>query len=293
MITMRRVSASLEAIVAAVLLLTASGCILGNRPQLVRGGDAANQKTFYLDGAGNLGFGKETVPLGLADGGYQGDVEHFIWTTYLGPLMDQMIYSHNRYQGRRLADRIAAYLDKNPGASVNLIGLSAGSGVAVFALERLPAKYQVDNLILLSSSLSADYDMTRALRRVRGGAYFFWSPDDPILQGFMPLVGTVDRENTSRVAGLIGARLPANAPRDTRQWYMTKVHNVRWYPHGSVGPIQLRHAGTTDRSFVREMVAPILVRSAPAVPSQTVQPLVVPPTDPPGAAPASRPAQVG
>lgn len=270
--------------VAAAILLGGSGCILGNRPQLVRGGGAAGQKTFYLDGAGNMGFGKETVPLGLADGGYRGEVSHFNWSTYLGPLLDQMAYSHNRRQGRRLAEKISDYLDQHPQGSVNVIALSAGTGVAVFALESLPARYQIDNLVMLSSSLSADYDLTRALRRVRGGVYFFWSPDDPILRGFVPLVGTVDRENTSQVAGVIGARIPPGASRDTRVWYASKVHNVRWYAHGSLGPIQLRHAGTTDRTFVRQMVAPILMRSArPETPD-------TPPTDAPE---TSRPADAG
>lgn len=275
---------ALQSLVVAALLSSGSGCILGNRPQFVRGGGAANQKTFYLDGAGNMGFGKETVPLGLTDGGYRGEVDHFNWSTYLGPLMDQMAYSHNRRQGRRLAQKISDYLDKHPQGSVNIIALSAGTGVAVFALESLPARYQIDNLVMLSSSLSADYDLTRALRRVRGGAYFFWSPDDPILRGFVPLVGTVDRENTSQVAGVVGARLPPGAGRDTRVWYASKVHNVRWYAHGSLGPIQLRHAGTTDRTFVREMVAPILVRSARPEPAAT------PPPDAPA---ASRSADAG
>lgn len=248
--------------VAGFLLLGASGCILGSRPQFVRGGSAKDQKTFYLDGAGNLGFGKETVPLGLDDGGYQGQFEHYIWTTYLGPILDQRATWYNRHQGRGLAKKIEKYLDQHPGGSVNIIALSAGTGVAVFALEALPSKYQVDNVVMLSSSLSAEYDLTRALRRVRGGMYFFWSTGDPILRGLVPLVGTVDGENTTQVAGAIGARIPSGAGRDTRQMYTTQVHNVRWYPHGSIGPIQLRHAGTTDRGFIREMVAPILVRSA-------------------------------
>lgn len=276
-------------LVAGLFLLTVSGCILGNRPQFVRGGSKTDQMTFYLDGAGNLGFGKETVPLGLEDGGYQGQVEHFIWTTYLGPLMDQVVYSYNRHRGRQLARKISSYLDRNPGASVNIIALSAGTGVAVFALESLSPKYQVDNVIMLSSSLSADYDLTRALRRVRGGMYFFWSPNDPVLRGVVPLVGTVDRENTSQVAGVIGARVPPRASRQTRQMYATAVHNIRWYPQGGVGPIQLRHAGTTDRTFIRQMVAPILVRSTPVMQAASPEPTASPGRPQPASRPAETP----
>ncbi|MBI4581882.1 MAG: hypothetical protein HY718_19450 [Planctomycetes bacterium] len=257
-----------------------TGCILGNRPQFVRGGDDTAQMTYYLDGAGNMGFGLETVPLGLMDGGYTGQVDHFIWATYLGPFIDQVSYSHNRSQGRRLARKIQEYLDQHPGASINIIGLSAGSGVAVFAVESLAPKHRVDNLIMLSSSLSADYDLGRALRCVRGGIYFFWSPNDPILRGVVPLVGTVDRENTSQVAGATGARPPVAASRETRQVYSQRVHNVRWYTNGIGGPLQLRHAGTTDRAFIRDMVAPILVRRPLPEKSPSSRPGTRPPLPP-------------
>ncbi len=275
--------------VSAALLLSATGCILGNRPQFIRGGSDHADTTYFLDGAGNLGFGKETVPLGLEDGGYHGQIEHFIWTTYLGPVLDQMYYSHNRRQGRRLADKIASYLDKHPGGRVNIIGLSAGTGVAVFALESLPAKYQVENAIMLSSSLSADYDLSRALRRVRGGMYFFWSPNDPILRGLVPVVGTVDRENTYQVAGAVGAKLPPGAGGESRQLYVSRVRNIRWYNKELGSALTLQHAGTTDRRFICEMVAPILARSemaraVVASPAPSTAPAIV-------LAPSSRPAR--
>lgn len=244
---------------AGVVALS-SGCILGNRPTFVGGGSDRTVRTYYLDGAGNYGFGKETVPLGLEDAGYRGGFEHFIWTSYLGTVMDQVWYDHNRDQGRRLAGKIQGYLDKNPGAEVNIIALSAGTGVAVFALEQLRPPYRVGNVILLSSSLSANYDLTRALRRVDGKIYFFWSPNDPVLRGVVPILGTVDRRNGSMVAGATGARLPWGAVPETRQAYQQKVQNIRWHTSEIEGPVKLYHAGTTDRGFIRDMVAPILVR---------------------------------
>lgn len=244
---------------SATVALLGGGCVFGNRPTFVQTGSNTNEVTFYLDGAGNFGFGKETVPLGLMDGGYEGRVEHFIWTTYLGPLTDQIASPVLRMRSQQLANRIREHIDRHSGAKVNIIALSAGTGVAIFALEKLPMKYQVNNVIMLSSSLSATYDLSRALRRVRGGIYFFWSPNDPILGNLVPIVGTVDGERTSQVAGVIGAKLPPAASREDRAAY-AKVHNVRWYTNEIGSPIKLRHAGTTDRAFVREMVAPILLR---------------------------------
>ncbi|MGB9626363.1 MAG: hypothetical protein ACPMAQ_16035, partial [Phycisphaerae bacterium] len=188
-----------------------------------------------------------------------GHVEHYIWTTYLGPLVDQLSYNHNRREGRALARKIEAYLDAKPGADVNIIALSAGTGVAVFALEELRPGYTVDHVVLLSSSLSSNYDLTRALRRTRGGIYFFWSPDDPVLQGVVPIVGTVDRADAAP-AGTWGATLPYHASAETRQLYYERVHNIRWSPESFLSdPLRLQHAGSISRSVIRDKVAPILL----------------------------------
>jgi len=254
------------AIGLACTVCAAPGCVLGNRPTLVHRGSRPEKITFYLDGAGNYGFGKESVPLGLADGGYQGHVEHFIWTTYLGAVVDQISLQHNRREGAKLARRIEEHLSRYPDGEVNIIALSAGTGVAVFALETLRPGLQVDNVVLLSSSLSADYDLTAALRHVRGGMWFFWSPNDPILQGVVPIVGTVDRSpEDSPPAGTWGAHLPRGASETTRELYRKRVHNQQWTPDSELGPLRLRHAGSISRGVIRSRVAPILVaRARPA-----------------------------
>lgn len=249
-------------IVAFGLMLAVNactGCVLGNRPTLIQTGTREDDITFYLDGAGNFGFGKESVPLGLRDGGYQGVFEHFIWTTYLGPGLDQGSYRFNRFRARQLAKRIQQHYDRYPGGRVNVIGLSAGSGVAIFAMEELSAGYNVDNVVMLSSSLSSEYDLTAALAHVRGGVYVLWSPKDPILRGMVPIVGTVDRASRSTpAAGVWGAMPPLNATAQTRQAYREKVHNIQWHPDAIQGPVRLQHAGSCSRDIVRELVAPII-----------------------------------
>ena len=252
---------------ASLVLLTvgAPGCILGNRPTLVQIGSRDDQITYYLDGAGNYGFGKESVPLGLADGGYQGHLQHYIWTTYLGAVMDQVSLSHNRREGRELAAKIQTFLDTHSDGEVNLIGLSAGTGVVVFALEALELKHKVQNVVMLSSSLSADYDLTGALRRVDGGMYFLWSPDDPILADVVPILGTVDRSSHDTApAGMWGARMPSGGSEFTRDLYSRKVHNIRWHTEPILGPLRLPHAGSISRAVIRDMVAPILVHNSRA-----------------------------
>lgn len=265
------------------------GCIIGNRPNFVEiSPTRPDQHTYFLDGAGNYGFGKETVPLGLADGGYQGSVEHYIWTTYLGPVFDQVDVGHNRRKGTELARKIEGFLNRYPEGQVNIIGLSAGSGVAIFAVEALRSGYKVENVILLSSSLSANYDLSWALTRVRGGIHFLWSPDDPILRELVPMIGTVDR-SSDRVlpAGVYGARLPRNPAKETVALYR-KVHNIPWQPPPLVGPVKLQHAGSISRTVIRDIVAPIVVRRPP--PEPEIQTEAKPrPTRDPEATPA-RPA---
>ncbi len=250
-------------LIALMAPLFLSGCIIGNRPTFVSTGSVLDGKVFYLDGAGNFGFGKESVPTGLAEAGYPGNVEHFIWTMYMGPLVDQMNLSHNRRAARGLARRIRIYQRQHPGRPVDLIGLSAGSGVAIFALEELPPENNVDHVVLLSSSLSAEYDLTRALRRVKHGVYVFWSPGDPVLRSFVPIVGTVDRsEFGAPPAGARGMRLPPGADSETKVLYR-KAFNVEWKPGatgGTVGSVMtLRHAETTRAQFIRVMVGPLLL----------------------------------
>lgn len=253
----------IAATLAATATVVCPGCILGNRPTFVHTGTRPEQITFYLDGAGNFGFGKESVPLGLADGGYEGHVRHYIWTSYLGPVADQIYLSHNRREGMQLAEEIEKHLDLYPTGHVNVIALSAGTGVAVFALETLRPTYSVDNVILLSSSLSSDYDLTRALRRVRGSIYFFWSPDDPILEDLVPMLRTVDGSRTATPAGIWGARLPRGAPPETVRLYQKQVVNRRWSPSIASGPFKLRHAGSINRGVIRQLVAPIVVAKPP------------------------------
>ena len=45
---------------------------------------------------------------------------------------------------------------------MGLLGFSAGTAEAIFALEYLPASVQVDTVVLLGTSISRDYDLTEA-----------------------------------------------------------------------------------------------------------------------------------
>jgi len=65
--------------------------------------------------------------------------------------------SRNESEARRLAERIELYMDEFPGRRANIIALSAGTGIATWALEALPSKYHVGPWVS-RSALSRDYD---------------------------------------------------------------------------------------------------------------------------------------
>lgn len=242
----------------------ASGCAL---PQRAATPTERDDVVFYCDGAGGGGplthWGR-SVELGLQRDGYEGEFRCFRWHTGLGVLTDQASsVEYKRGKARELVGHMRNHWRRFPGGSVHLIGLSAGSAIVVYALEALPAAYQVDQVILLGSSLSADYDLRRALRRVRGEVHVFTSKHDTVLGLFVPLVGTADRQRVgARVAGRYGILLPPDADDETQALY-SKVVNVEWddarAEHGDSGA----HTGSTNARFVQRFIAPLINRDGP------------------------------
>lgn len=176
-------------------------------------------KTYYLDGAGNWGWGTKGVVNGLQAAGYPGDVEVFSWTTSLNPLVDQILPLGGKLRAGTLAQKIAKYREQYPHASVNLVGLSAGTGIALWTAERLPDNVKIDNIILLGASVSHNYDASKALQHMTGKIYCYHSPHDAFL-GPVKLIGTVDGKLYTDSAGKIGLRAPKGME--------SRVQNIPW-----------------------------------------------------------------
>ena len=225
-----------SSVVAAVAMIVIAGCQSSN-PKAEPFG-----KTYYLDGAGNLGFGTAQVPRGLQKAGYKGDVEGFIWTISLNPLIDQLnILGAAEAAGRRLAKRIKDYKKRFPQNRVNIIALSAGTGVAVWACENLDSQSHVDNLVLLGSSLSHNYDMSKALANIDRNVFVYHSPHDSIL-GSVELLGTIDRKIGVKSAGQVGLKPPGGG----RGKIITTPGADDWRSGGGAGG----HTVYTTQTFV-------------------------------------------
>ena len=247
--------------ILGVLLLGDAGC--SQFVKVASGvrapGDKRQGITYYIGGAGPIGnVGWLDVPNGLTDAGYQGYVDVFVWQgfTHAG---DQINLSRNRDKGSELAHEIRQYKRSYPTREVNIIALSAGTGVAAFALEALPEGVKVDNVIFLGCSLSSHYNLTRALKRVRCGLYVIHSETDRILKDVVWYTGTVDRSSASEgVAGLEGFHIPSHPGPDTEMQYL-KLHNIAYRPEFAEAGYTGGHIDTTCRAFISQYLAPVLM----------------------------------
>ncbi len=250
------------------VLIGLCGC---NSPGRVAGVSSAEREqrarrayVYYLDGAGGGGVlvnWSGGVRDGLLDGGYTGWGETFVWETGLGVVADQT--ADNAYKRRKaseLAKKIVAYKQANPYAPVTLIGLSAGTAIAVFTLEALPPGVSVQDVVLLSGSLSSNYDFSAALERVDGKVYITTSQRDTVLGALLPLAGTANRgSGTTRTIGIEGPDCPGDLAQ--RQRYHKKVVVVPWQPafarYGNHGG----HTDTVSAPFIEKYVAPLVVQA--------------------------------
>ncbi|MBX3394427.1 MAG: hypothetical protein KF841_03575 [Phycisphaerae bacterium] len=256
---MRRIFALL---LLTCLISTGSGCagrIFGEITSWQPSGNPRRGITYYVGGAGPMGHvGSFDVPGGLRDGGYEGDVRVFTWQSWLHS-GDQLNISRNRAKGIELADRIRQDRRMHPGAKINIIALSAGTGITTFALEALPESAKVSNVLFLGCSMSSRYDLTRALRRVQNRLYIVYSPTDGILRNVVWYTGTVDRSDSEDgIAGLEGFYVPATATSETRQLYQ-KLANIRYRPEFALSDYRGGHVDSTSRLFVRRYLAPIVL----------------------------------
>jgi len=207
-----------------------------------------------LSGAGGITGECSRIRDGLNAGGVNRAIEIFEWSQG-GVLSDQVAVEENRRKAAELAHRVEAYMAEHPGRPVHLVGLSAGTGLVVWALEDLSV--QVEGAILLASSLGAHYDLTPALSKVRDRLYSFNSLADTVLGLGIAVTGTVDREGDV-AGGLGGFSLPAGASEASQTLYKEKLVQIGWWPGDVVLGNLGDHLGTTNPLFVQARIAPLV-----------------------------------
>lgn len=169
----------------------------------------------------------------------------------IGMIVNQTNFLGNRMAGTSVAQMIAQYQDSHPDKPVYIVGHSGGGGVAVFTAEALadtPGDHKVDGLVLLSASISGDYDLTKALSRTRSGLVNFYNREDTGALGLgTTIAGNVD-----------GGRAPS-AGRVGFEKTFAGLHQRELDPSMSGGDA---HGSTTHGPFVSTYVAPWILSAA-------------------------------
>ena len=223
--------------VGCVLVVAAVGC---NQPEERFG------RTWYLDGAGNWGFGVSETVYGLRDAGYKGQVSAFLWSMTMSPVADQVLKPLSGLGAARLAGCIDDYLRRHPGKEVNIIGLSAGAGVALNAVKHVTPPHKINNVILLSASVSCRYDVKPVIKNMRGKIYVYYSANDGMLAGPVRVLGSFGGKIGDEPAGLVGLHPPTRAER---------VVNVGWRPRFERYGWSGSHTSVTSMAFVRHVLS--------------------------------------
>lgn len=196
---------------------------------------------------------------GMTDAGFRGVMEAYRWQTGAGFAVDHLSSpEYKRSVAKGLAQRVTDHRTRYPDDPIYLAGLSAGCAVVIYALEELPRDVSVDQVILLSSSVSADYDLTAALDRVRGRLYAFTSDRDVVLSDLASRVGTADGKHAGTdISGIKGFHARGAGRSETA--YGGKVRNIAWRPefarYGHAGG----HTDVVASAFVARYVAPLVV----------------------------------
>ena len=262
-------------IVVMVGLCVVAGCGSAGSARFVNlaGGDGYDRGLVVcLSGAGAMAGEVDRFRQGLLDGGVRCAIESFEWSS--GMLMvDQVDMEANKAKARVLARRIEEYRAQHPDCPVHLVGVSAGTGLIVWALEDLTPECPVDNVVLIASSLSQEYDLAAALKNVRGRLYSHYSPIDMVLAVGVPLTGTVDR-TPGPSAGLHGFQPPARAGEDTLGLYDYRLSQVGWTAKDAALGHLGDHLGGTQPAYVRERIANLTWARQPAAPPAAQEPAV-------------------
>ena len=252
----RRARAARDAVLAGILVLLLTGC---SEQLVLKSEDLDQGLVIVLPGIDGRMPYNEAACRRLSEDGIAAAVELRDWTAPLGPLYNQSAVLRNREVAGYVAARIRSYQRAYPGRPVFLIGHSGGTAIAVWAAEALPPGSEVDGVILLGSSLSPEYDLSRALARSRGGIVSFHSDLDGGLLGVgTVLFGTMDGVH-SVSAGKVGFRPPGGAAGSGQY---ARLFQIAWQPsmikdgHGG------GHFDYMGPSFISARVGPLLKQGA-------------------------------
>ncbi len=192
----------------------------------------------------------------LQEGGVDAYCEIYDWTCHDPFIHALQAYERNHGQAQLLADKITARRRLAPGASIVLSGQSGGTGIAIFTLEKLPEDVWVDSVVLISPAVSPGYDLSKALKHVRGHVYVYSSlADVDFLCLGTNLFGTMDGVRT-QAAGRVGFTCPPTGDQEQYQKLVSIPWRGEFFLHGDIAI----HGGAMAPPFARQDIAPLMIK---------------------------------
>jgi pimeloyl-ACP methyl ester carboxylesterase len=212
---------------------------------------------FAVDGAGGFQSTTQALSQAVAEAHLPLGVVPVEWSHGYGRILaDQIDWPYARECGCRLAAQIAAYRQAFPQNQIVVVAHSAGSAATLAAAEAL-SPGSIDRIILLSPSISSEYDLRPALHCVRDGIDVFYSTRDTLQLGLaIALVGTADGCWGCAAAGRVGFQPQIQWPEDGALYAKLRQHPwnacLAWTGNGG------GHYGGYRPDFLKAYVLPLL-----------------------------------
>jgi pimeloyl-ACP methyl ester carboxylesterase len=194
---------------------------------------------------------------GIEDGGFDGDIEIYDWTDNDPGVGALVAYDRNHKQAHIIADMLVKRHAADPDSKIYMLAHSGGCGLAIWALEDLPADVKIQNLVMMSPAVSPGYDLSAALKHIDGHLYVFSSLADLFVLGTgTRLLGTIDGVKTD-AAGRVGFSKPATANAGQYAKLVPMPYDIAWSRYHDYGD----HIGGMTRSFGRNVLEPLLMHN--------------------------------
>jgi pimeloyl-ACP methyl ester carboxylesterase len=161
-----------------------------------------------IEGVGGFRLMQPSSAVGLRLAGVPHECRTFHWGHGWGRIfLDLQNPANVEARAGELSDLILSIKREAPSRPVYLIGHSGGTGIAVRAAEKLPPD-TLRRVVLLSSALSPNRDLRKALSACERGIVSYYSALDCLILGWGTWTfGTIDRAH-ERSAGHVGFHLP-------------------------------------------------------------------------------------
>lgn len=231
--------------------------------------DTSDDYLLHLPGISGYHWLDRGMIEGLRLGGYAGTIDVVDWPRGNPGLGALLARERNHDEAKQVAQKLERQSRDHPGGRIVLTAHSGGTGILIWALEDLPDDVQVDTVLLIAPALSPTYDLSKALRHVRGKAYSFFSPLDAIVLGVgTRTFGTIDGVKVD-AAGKLGFTAPDGADAEQYRKLVQVPYDVSWMPLGNIGD----HIGPMARPFAEAMLSPLAMGKAlPVFKRPTTQP---------------------